>query len=86
MTVDLRYPVGKAEHVPPTDEIRRRAIDEIAALPALVHTAVSGTCRALGMSLVVEPDPDRRMSTTTSRTSNPDAPTAQRLLRFTSSL
>ena len=40
---DLRYPIGKLEVVvPATDDIRREAIEAIAATPALMRTAVSG--------------------------------------------
>jgi len=39
---DLRYPIGKLELVPATDEVRRGAIEHIAALPSFMRAAVNG--------------------------------------------
>ena len=40
---DLRYPIGPLQPITPaTDEVRRRAIEEIGALPALMRRGVSG--------------------------------------------
>jgi hypothetical protein len=40
---DLRYPVGRfAPAESPDDNVRRRAIDDIGALPARLHAAVAG--------------------------------------------
>jgi hypothetical protein len=40
---DLRYPVGKLELVvPATNDVRRAAIEDIAALPSLMRAAVAG--------------------------------------------
>ena len=43
MTDDLRYPIGRLEVVmPPTDDVRRAAIEAIAAGPARMRRAVDG--------------------------------------------
>lgn len=41
MTDELRYPAGRFTPVLPTDEVRRVAIDEIAALPRKMREAVA---------------------------------------------
>ena len=38
---ELRYPIGTFTFVPPTDEVRRRAIDDIADLPLRMRNAVA---------------------------------------------
>ena len=43
---DLRYPIGPFSPVPPSDDVRRQAIEEIAALPARMREAVSGLTEA----------------------------------------
>ena len=42
MTDDLRYPAGRFAAVPPSDEVRQAAIDDIAALPRKMRDAVAG--------------------------------------------
>lgn len=43
MTADLRYPVGRFTLVAPsTDDVRRAALEDIAALPARMREAVDG--------------------------------------------
>jgi hypothetical protein len=43
MTLDLRYPIGPFTAVTPsTPEVRRAAIDDIAALPSRMRAAVAG--------------------------------------------
>lgn len=41
-TTDPRYPIGRFAPVAPSNEVRRQAIAEIAALPARLRDAVSG--------------------------------------------
>jgi hypothetical protein len=43
---DLRYPVGTFAFAPPTAEVRRQAIDDIADLPHRMRTAVAGLTEA----------------------------------------
>ena len=46
-TTDLQYPIGRMTHVmSANDQMRRTAIDEIAALPARMRTAVAGLTEA----------------------------------------
>jgi hypothetical protein len=46
-TTDLQYPIGRMTHVmSATDQMRRTAIDEIAALPARMRKAVAGLTEA----------------------------------------
>jgi hypothetical protein len=46
-TTDLQYPIGRMTHVMSlTDEMRRAAIDEIAALPRRMREAVAGLTEA----------------------------------------
>ncbi|MBF8299977.1 MAG: DinB-like domain protein, partial [Acidobacteria bacterium] len=43
MTDDLRYPIGRLTVLlPPTDAVRRAALEDIAALPARMRSAVDG--------------------------------------------
>ena len=43
MTADLRYPIGRLEVVvPATDDVRRAALEDIAALPVRMRAAVDG--------------------------------------------
>src|SRR5688572_14346979 len=46
-TTDLQYPIGRMTHVmSANDQMRRTAIDEIAALPARMRQAVAGLTEA----------------------------------------
>ena len=42
MIDDLRYPAGRFTPVTPSDEVRRAAIDDLAALPRQMREAVAG--------------------------------------------
>ena len=41
-TADPRYPIGRFSPASPSNEVRRRAIDDVAALPARMREAVAG--------------------------------------------
>lgn len=42
MSIDLRYPIGRFAPAPPSAEVRRTAVDDIAALPRALRQAVRG--------------------------------------------